>query len=85
MSNEFLDDGHELHHSEAEGRYANYFQVGHNMLEFILDFGQSFSDGRAEYFHTRIITSPSYAQELLRVLQDSIRQYESVFGPIRKK
>jgi len=25
---------------ELEGRYANYFQVGHNAVEFVLDFGQ---------------------------------------------
>ncbi len=26
---------------ETEGRYANYFKVGHNAFEFLLDFGHS--------------------------------------------
>jgi hypothetical protein len=82
MPKESLSDGGEFHGSQAEGKYANYFQVGHNILEFVIDFGQSFSDGREEYFHTRIVTSPSYAKELLKVLEDSIDRYESVFGPI---
>lgn len=84
MTKESLDDGDEFHGSQAEGKYANYFQVGHNTLEFVIDFGQSFSNGTEEHFHTRIVTSPPYAKELLKVLEDSIDQYESVFGPILK-
>lgn len=85
MPNEFLEDGDDSRIHRAEGKYANYFQVGHNELEFVVDFGQSFSDGREENFHTRIVTSPSYAKELLRVLEDSISQYESMFGLIPEK
>lgn len=64
-----------------EGKYANYFRVGHNAVEFLLDFGQMYSDGTPERFHTRIITSPSYAKELLKVLSESMEQYEATFGP----
>lgn len=85
MPNDLLEGGDESYGFHAEGKYANYFQVGHNALEFIIDFGQSFSDGREEHFHTRIVTSPSYAKELLKVLEDSIERYESVFGPILEK
>lgn len=63
-----------------EGKYANYFQVGHNAFEFLLDFGQMYSDGTQEHFHTRIVTGPSYARELLKVLKESIEQYEATFG-----
>jgi len=63
-----------------DGKYANYFQVGHNAFEFLLDFGQVYSDGTPEHFHTRIVTSPSYAKELLKVLSESIQQYETTFG-----
>jgi hypothetical protein len=66
-----------------EGKYANYFQVGHNAFEFLLDFGQLYSDGTPERFHTRIVTGPSYAKELLKVLSDSLEQYEATFGPTR--
>jgi len=85
MPKESLDEGGEFSGGQPEGKYANYFQVGHNTLEFVIDFGQSFSDGREEIFHTRIVTSPSYAKELLKVLVDSIDRYESVFGPIPEK
>ncbi len=68
-----------------EGRYANYFQVGHNAFEFLLDFGQLYSDGKVETFHTRIITSPPYAKELLKVLVEAVEQYEQAFGTIKQE
>jgi hypothetical protein len=67
-----------------EGRYANYFQIGHNAFEFLLDFGQLYSDGKRERIHTRIVTSPSYAKELLKVLGKSVEQYETQFGAIKQ-
>jgi len=70
--------------SGIEGKYANYFQIGHNAFEFLLDFGQMYSDGTQEHFHTRIVTSPSYAKELLKVLGESIEQYEATFGPTKR-
>ena len=68
----------------VEGKYANYFKIGHNAFEFVLDFGQLYSDGRQEQMHTRIITGPSYAKELLQVLQTSVEQYEDEFGTIAR-
>ena len=29
-----------LHSDKLEGRYANYFKVGHNEFEFVMEFGQ---------------------------------------------
>jgi hypothetical protein len=66
-------------HKSLEGRYANHFAVGYNQCEFIFDFGQSYSEnGHAELF-TRIITSPTYAKELLEILRDSVAQYEKTY------
>jgi hypothetical protein len=65
-----------------EGRYANYFQIGYNAFEFLIDFGQSYNEGEKAQFHTRIITSPIYAKMLLRLLRTSIEQYEQAFGAI---
>jgi hypothetical protein len=67
----------------AEGKYANYFKVGHNAFEFILDFGQLFAETSQEKLHTRIITGPVYARELLNVLRDAVEKYEDTFGEIR--
>ena len=37
-----------------EGKYANYFKVGHNAFEFVLDFGQYYPANGEAQFHTRI-------------------------------
>jgi hypothetical protein len=67
---------------ELEGRYANYFKVGHNAFEFLLDFGQLYAESREAQFHTRIITNPTYAKAFLGLLQESIAQYEQTYGVI---
>jgi hypothetical protein len=65
---------------ELEGRYANYFKVGYNAFEFVIDFGQHYTEGKGAQLHTRIVTGPGYAKELLHFLQDCIDRYESDFG-----
>jgi hypothetical protein len=65
-----------------EGRYANYFEVGYNAFEFLLDFGQLYPEKGKAYPHTRIITTPNYARALLETLKESIDKYEQGFGPI---
>jgi len=77
-------EGEDSTQGEIEGKYANYFQLGHNAFEFLLDFGQLYSDGKQERIHTRIVTSPPYAKELLKVLMESVEQYEQSFGPIKQ-
>lgn len=65
-----------------EGRYANYFKVGHNAFEFVIDFGQYFPETEEAELYTRIIASPFYAKDFLRILDESIRQFEAIFGTI---
>lgn len=66
-----------------EGRYANYFKVGHNALEFLIDFGQSYSnDTDQEIIHTRIVTSPPYANYFLQTLSRAVDQYIAQYGTI---
>lgn len=67
---------------KLEGRYANTFKVGQNAFEIVIDFGQSYDEGKREIFHTRIVSSPFYANILLTILQDSIKSYEKAFGAI---
>jgi hypothetical protein len=67
---------------EPEGRYANYFKVGYNAFEFILDFGQLYSENKDIKFFSRIITNPISAKNLIEVLQESIAQYEKIHGTI---
>jgi len=68
--------------NENEGLYSNFFRIGYNTFEFILDFGQSYIESERESLHTRIVTAPSYAKALIEVLQQSVAEYERKFGPI---
>jgi hypothetical protein len=65
-----------------EGRYANYFEIGHNAVEFVLDFGQLYPGDERPHVHTRVVTSPAYAGALLETLGASLDRYEQTFGPI---
>ena len=65
-----------------EGRYANYFKVGHNAFEFLIDFGQCYPEGTDPRLHTRVITSPAYAKALSETIHESLVRYEQAFGPI---
>jgi hypothetical protein len=67
---------------QLEGRYANYFEIGHNAFEFLLDFGQAYEAGGKAQMHTRVITNPKYAQALSKLLGESIARYERTFGTI---
>ncbi len=65
-----------------EGRYANYFKVGHNAFEFVIDFSQFYPESEEAQLHTRIVTSPVYAKALLKILQGAVNRYEQVLGEI---
>lgn len=66
-------------------RYANYFEIGHNAAEFILDFGQAYSSSEKRQMHTRIVTSPAYVKALLRLLGTAVERHEQVYGKIREE
>lgn len=67
---------------DREGRYTNYFKIGFNSFEFILDLGQAYEGGAGEVLHTRIVTGPAYAKALARLLTESLAAYERTCGPI---
>lgn len=67
------------------GRYANYFEVGHNAFELLLDFGQHYPESTSPdparaRLHTRIIVVPVYARAFLELLRDSVARHEALFG-----
>ena len=87
MRNQKMDDPPGAGYKRSkklEGRYANYFKVGHNAFEFVLDFGQYYPEIEEAELYTRIITSPQYAKELLSTLQESIERHENSYGRIKK-
>ena len=70
-----------------QGQYANYFEVGHNAFEFLLDFGQLYLTGsEAEgRMHTRIIASPAFTQRLVEVLSLALSEYEQTYGRVSRE
>jgi hypothetical protein len=67
---------------EPEARYANYFHVGLNAFEVILEFGQHYEGANQPRMHSRIIAAPVYAKALLGLLATAIGEYESSYGTI---
>ncbi len=76
------EQGREEEVKGLEGRYANYFKVGHNAFEFVLDFGQFYSESEVLLLHTRVVTTPTYAQALSATILESLGRYEQIYGPI---
>ena len=81
---EELKNNEEKQKKKTDGKYANYFEIGHNAYEFILDFGQMYKC-EISGFHTRIVTNPVYAKALLISLKESIDKYEHDFEEIENK
>lgn len=65
---------------QSKGLYANYFEVGHTAFEFVLDFGETYTNKEVSPCHTRVVTSPIYARALLETLQKAMAQYQASFG-----
>src|SRR5262245_60211622 len=70
-------------HKHLEARYANYFEVGHNACEFILDFGQYHPQNGGGRIHSRIVMSPLHAKLLADLLHAGVRRFEQDNGVIR--
>jgi len=67
--------------NDPEARYSNYFHIGFNAFEVILEFGQHYEGDEEPSMHTRIVTAPAYAAGLLELLQTALADYEQKFGP----
>ncbi len=57
-----------------KGKYANYFEVGHNTFEFVADFGQY--EGDEVTWHTRVIMNPSAAHAFVDLLTEALEHFE---------
>ena len=55
--------------TKVEGRYPNYFKVGHNNFEFVLDIDQFYPENEYAQLHTRIVTTPTHAKAMLETIQ----------------
>lgn len=57
-------------------RYANYFEVGYNAYEFLVDVGQVEPQSGEIQIVGRIAVGPVYAKLLSRLLADLVKQFE---------
>jgi hypothetical protein len=62
-----------------EGKYANFFRIGHNECEFLIEFGQ-----QDERIHTRVYVSPHAARVLFDLLIDSLQLHEQETAPMSR-
>jgi hypothetical protein len=67
-----------------EGRYANYFEIGHSPFEFIFDFGQYHPETEGARMHSRIVTGPVYAKLLADLLCNAVLRFEQEHGAIQQ-
>jgi hypothetical protein len=67
---------------DSPGRYSNFFKIGYNAFEFLLDFGQVYLDSGGDNIHTRIVTTPRYAKALSELLIQTVTDYETNYGQI---
>lgn len=66
--------------ARLEARYANFFEVGFNDVEFILTFGQQYESGEP-LVHTRIVMSPTYVQDFLELVSRTLADYRATHNP----
>ena len=62
--------------------YANYFEVGHNAFEFLIDAGQVEPQSGSVQLLSRIAVSPVHAKLLAQLLSQSIDQFERLHHEI---
>lgn len=62
--------------------YTNYFEIGHNAFEFLVDFGQFQPEAEAVAMHSRIVTGPVHAKLLAQLLSQAINRFEDEHGAI---
>lgn len=62
--------------------YANYFEVGHNAYEFLIDFGQIDPRTGDVNISSRLALGPTHAKLFARLLQGAIEKFEEEHGLI---
>ena len=70
----------------APASYVNYFELGQNPFEFLIDLGQYYPSGNegvgAIGIHTRLVLTPPYAKMLSELLARSVQEHERENGSI---
>ena len=73
----------ELSEEVAQGIYSNLAVITHSASEFIIDFIRIMPGIPKANVKSRVILTPEHAKRLLLALQDNIKKYEAVNGPVK--
>src|SRR6056300_773916 len=73
----------ELNEEVAQGVYSNLAVITHSTSEFVVDFVRIMPGIPKANVKSRIILTPEHAKRLLMALQDNIKKFEAINGPIK--
>lgn len=73
----------ELNEEVGQGIYSNLAVITHSSSEFVVDFVRIMPGIPKANVKSRIILTPEHAKRLLMALQDNVKKYETVNGPIK--
>lgn len=73
----------ELNDEVAQGTYANLAVITHSPSEFVLDFIRVMPGMPKAQVKSRVVVTPEHAKRLMRALQDNIKKFEAMHGPIK--
>ncbi|BAX80919.1 DUF3467 domain-containing protein [Labilibaculum antarcticum] len=73
----------QLKEDVAQGTYSNLAVITHSSSEFVVDFVRIMPGIPKADVKSRIILTPEHAKRLMMALQDNIRKFESLHGPIK--
>jgi hypothetical protein len=74
----------ELPEDVAEGIYSNLAVITHSNTEFIVDFVKIMPGTPKAKVKSRVILTPQHAKRLMRALEDNVKKFESINGPIKE-
>jgi hypothetical protein len=72
----------QLDEETAQGVYVNLAMVNHTEAEFIIDFVFVQPQAAKAKVRSRVITSPRHLKRLIAALQENLRRFEEVHGPV---
>lgn len=73
----------QLKEDVAQGTYSNLAVITHSSSEFVVDFVRIMPGIPKADVKSRIILTPEHAKRLMLALQDNIRKFETLHGPIK--
>lgn len=73
----------ELKEEVAQGTYSNLAIITHSSSEFVLDFVRVMPGVPKAEVKSRVILTPEHAKRLLKALEDNVKKFEKVHGPVK--